>query len=139
MLAEVQARIESQVTAFNLVDDAATFAAVGDRKPARDPAAYIIPIGEQARPNGTVNLVRQELTERFGVVIATSNRREQHGGAAARDIEALKVATLAALLGWHPTADHDGVEYASGRAVAFKDGFVWWLCEFTTRQTISST
>lgn len=138
MLDLVQARLEDEVDAFAAVEDAASFAAIAG-KPAKSPTAYVIPIGDQAQPNRVATLVSQELTERFGVVIATSNRRERHSGAAARDVDSLARSTRAALLGWTPDADHDPVEYASGRMLSVDQGFVWWLSEFVTRSTIRSS
>lgn len=138
MLAEVQARLVAQVSAFELIDDAASFATVS-AKPAKSPAAFVVPVADQAKPNALVNLVSQELTDRFGVVIVTSNRREARSGAAARDIESLVKATRQALIGWSPAEAYDPVEYASGRMVHADQGFVWWLSEFVTRSTIRSS
>lgn len=137
MLAEVQARLEDQVAAFKGIDDAAGFAQVS-AKPASSPMAFVVPVADQAGPNRTAPIVSQELIERFGVVIATSNRRERHGGAAARDIESLVGAVRTALVGWSPDAGHDPVEYAAGRMMQADQGFVWWLCEFTTRSELRS-
>lgn len=138
MLAAIQDRLEDQVAAFAKVDDAAAFSQVS-AKPAQSPTAFVLPLAEQAGPSRTVQIVSQELVERFGIVIATSNRRERHGGAAARDIASLVASVRAALVGWSPDADHDPVEYAAGRMMQADQGFVWFLCEFTTRSELRST
>lgn len=137
MLAETIARLQAQVPALKTVAGAAEFAALKNPPPKeRQPAAYVIPIADQAGTNKLVNGVRQQVTTRFGVVLALGNLGDARGEAASKAIETTRAAVRAALLGWSPTADDDPIAFAQGRMIGLADGVVWWQDEFITGNSI---
>lgn len=138
MLAEIIARLTAQAPTFKTVAGAAEFAALKNGPPKeRQPAAYVIPIADQAGANKLVNGVRQQVASRFGVVLALGNLGDPRGEAASKAIETTRAAVRAALIGWSPTAGDDPVTFAQGRMIGIQDGVVWWQDEFITGNTLS--
>lgn len=138
MLAEIIARLTAQAPTLKMVAGAAEFAVLRTAPPKeRQPAAYVIPIADQAGANKLVNGVRQQVTTRFGVVLALGNLGDARGEAASKAIETTRAAVRAVLLGWSPTADDDPITFAQGRMIGINDGVVWWQDEFTTGNTLS--
>lgn len=112
---------------FSIVGNAADFAAV-DTLPLARPAAYVFvkeeASGDNERATGPV---LQRCEADVAVVIVTDNVSDHHGGAASADLETLKVAVRAALVGFVPAASDDGtpIEHLSGRLIRFRQGTVW--------------
>lgn len=97
------------------------------------PAAFVYNTRETAEDNryGT-QITRQRVTERFAVAIGLKNVSDQHGGAAADDIDTLIETSKTVLIGWHHP-DMEGVtQYVGGRAVPDRAGSqtAWWVSEF---------
>lgn len=134
-LAPIIDRIKSQVTAFKFVGGAADLAAAEqDLKLA--PAAYIYPIAERAARSGGIGYVAQQVTARFGVVIAARNLRDARGEAAAADLEPLRTSVRTALVGWSPAAGYDRCEYVGGRLLQLAQAVLWWQDDYETRHAI---
>lgn len=98
--------------------------------PAQAPAAFVVPLGEQADAPADVLPARQRITHRFGVLLylfaARPRADDWDAGLAAvrREVRAL-------LAGWAPAADAGAVRYAGGRLVAAEAGAIWWQDEFS--------
>lgn len=134
-LAPVIARIRSQVTALKFVGGAADLAAAAeDLKIA--PAAYVYALAERAARSGGIGYVAQQVTARFGVVIAARNLRDARGEAAAADLEPLRTSVRAALVGWAPAAGYDRCEYVGGRLLQLAQAVLWWQDDFETTYAI---
>lgn len=139
MLAEIIARLKASAPSLKLVEGAAELASIKDNPPKeRQPAAYVIPIADQAVPNRLVNAIRQQVTTRFGVVLALGNLGDRRGEASSKAIEAIRAEARTALLGWSPAAADDPITFVRGSMVALKDGVAWWQDEFATGNTIEA-
>ena len=98
------------------------------------PCAFVIPIAEDARANTNATMaLDQEVTDRFGVVLALRNRNDKTGASAESQLTDLRNAVRDALLNWKPSVDYDPVEYRRGRLIDMRRGIVWWQDEFVTR------
>jgi hypothetical protein len=95
------------------------------------PAAYVLPLGEQAQPHDLAGQPHQRLAQAFGVVLVVSNVRDATGSAAATDLSVRRMAVRTALRGWVPVpANGEAVAYLGGRLLQFKDARLWWTDEF---------
>lgn len=125
-------RLRDRVTELRVVAGAAAItAAQEDLK--TTPAAYVIPLGEQAARNALVGGGHsQQVSVRFGVVLAARNVRDARGQAGHEELERLREAAKSALIGWAPDADHDPIELARGQLLALTDTILWWQDEYLT-------
>jgi len=147
LLSLVEDRLNAQATPpLQQVEGAASFAALTEAQakpvPARQPAAWVIPVAERGE-TGQARLVgatRQRIALRVGVVIAKSHAGDRSGDRASREMEPIARAVRDALFGWAPPTDPPGgfdtVVYTGGRLLAFRDGYAWWLAEFETSESI---
>jgi hypothetical protein len=100
------------------------------------PAAFVLPLLEQARPLKLLGLAAQRVTVTFGVLHVLSNRRDARGAAALTDLHTHRRALRAALLGWVPDAETgEPVTFEGGRLMRLDDeGRLWWMDEFKAHQ-----
>lgn len=134
LLSPVADRLKGQVTTLrNNVSGAADFAS-GKEGVKSVPASFVIPLMDRAVPAQTQDFgsVLQHVSERFGVVLVVSNMRDATGGNAHGDLQPLRDAVIAALLGWQPAAEYDPIEYGGGRMLALSGSDLWWQLEFVT-------
>jgi hypothetical protein len=112
--------------AFAVIEDAAALAAI-EGVPMALPAAYVFVKEEASDPTERMTgPVLQRCEVDVAVLIVTSNMADHRGGSAARDIETLKAAVRAALIGWIPEpAVGEPVQHVSGQFIRFRAGTVW--------------
>jgi hypothetical protein len=101
--------------------------------PTAFPAAYVMPMAERAEPNIMLaNAHYQQVSIRFGVEIMVKHAGQANsGGPAHSDLEDLRDAVIAALIGWVPEVGARAIEYSSGQLVQFEAGLAVWREEFT--------
>lgn len=127
------AQVKAQVAALKHVGGAADFgAAARDLKLA--PAAFLVPLRAVAGPNmlDSADTVMQRIAASFGVIYGVSNLMDASGAKSEADLAPIREATIGALIGWRPSADHDTCLYAAGRLLALGDRVLWWQDDFTT-------
>ncbi len=97
------------------------------------PAAFVLPLAETAEPNELESgALSQFVLVRFGVLWAVANLRDPSGEAAQTDLESLRVAGQAALLGWQPDETMEPCEFAAGQLLQVSDRVLWWQDMFVT-------
>jgi hypothetical protein len=130
-------RLKSQCPALKHVAGAADFATAEKLVRHQLPAAFVIPLVEEATPNAYATMaVSQRVTQRFGVILAVSNLRDLGGEAAINDLTNLRPSVLTALLGWQPDAGSDLVEFAGGRLLTLSEQVLWWQDDYRSAITI---
>lgn len=127
-LQPVVAHLDAHTT-FRQTGGAADLAAVEDA-PVLDPAAFVVPLGEQI----------DEETEdcdggfgrrvQFGVLAVVANRNDPRGAAAQDALHAARTAVEAALATLVPSGAQTPPRWLRGSLVKFVQGQVWWLDEF---------
>lgn len=133
IVAEVIARLEEKASPpLALVAGSADLASLGSAQPPAVPAAYAFISEEAAGDNERTNAVLQRMEMDVSVVLICGNVSDERGAAASADIEALKVAVRAALVGWQPPSADDVVTNVGGKLVRARDGLVWWELTFAT-------
>ncbi len=102
------------------------------------PAAYVIPLDDDAGDNDALNGLRQTVTERIGVVVnwATIDRR---GQTPAGDLSPARTQIFAALLNWKPAGANAarGMAYAGGSMLDFDRARLFYQFDFTLETMIT--
>lgn len=134
MIAEVIDRLRERcLPPLRLVDGAAEWAALQAAPPAaRQPAAYVMPLGGVPGANGLVTGSRQRMAETVAVAIVTSNLRDAQGAAAVQDLEPIYRAVRDALVGFEPEPGYEPMLLGPARLLDVSDGVVVWQETFTT-------
>lgn len=96
------------------VSGAAAFKRLKENTALATPCAFVLPLADDPQPAASQNAVRQYMVDSFAVVVAVSNATDERGQGAAATIDAMRGELWAALLGWRPTSDYDGVQYEGG-------------------------
>lgn len=103
------------------------------RDAVRTPSAYVIPRGDLPKPNELLgNSVSQLVVERFAVILAVNNARDQRGDAVNASLEAIRDPTLKALLNFVPATGYNPITYAGGKMLMLDVSVMWWQLEFLT-------
>lgn len=110
------------------------------------PAAYVIPLEEEASENDSLNGLRQLVTERIGVVLhldnAVANGGDRRGQAPVASVDALRLEVFAAILNWAPAgslAVVRGLEYAGAQLLKIDRARVFYQLEFTLEATLTDS
>lgn len=112
------------------VAGAAAFKRIKENTALETPCAFVLPLADDPQPPISQNVVRQMLVDSFAVVVAVSNVSDERGQGAATAIEAMRRALWAALLGWRPTEEYDGVQYDGGSLQSLDRFQVFYQFEF---------
>ena len=103
------------------------------------PAAFVLPLAESPQPSPFMDqLVQQVVAQRVGVILAVQNKRDGTGGAANQDLAAVRKAVRDQLLGWAPSDESAGYEFAGGAMLDLDDQVLFWQDDFATQTTIRS-
>ena len=141
MIDQVVTRLETELSGvLKSVEAASAFASLTNAPPHhKRPAAFVVPITESYSQNiGGASLVRQKLTQTFGVVLAIDAMPRRKASDDAAAIETLKQAVRDCLVGWIPAPGYEAVEVINGRTQRIQDKVIWWLYQFRTVQLIRS-
>lgn len=104
--------------------------------------AFVVQLSETAPPNLYDNGLNQEITERFGVVVALDNGssdRDKTGLTAYDTLHEVRSEIFRAILNWQMDGFESTVYYSGGRVVDINRANLWYMFEFeaTTRITDS--
>ena len=128
LVSDVITRLEAiDEPPFRIVDGAAAFSAVKD-KPRALPAAYVFVKEEASSPTERMTgPVLQRVETDLAVLIIAGNVSDARGAAASADIDVLKDAVRAALVGFVPDASNgEPMQHLSGQLVKVTGGTVWF-------------
>lgn len=129
-LAIVIARLKERCTGFVAIGGAADLDAAIENTPAA-PAAFVMPLAEQAGRSQLMGVHAQRITQAFGVIQVVQNLRDARGAASVSELEVHRRDIRAALLGWVPDpAIGSTVSTTGGRLLLFEQGRLWWTDEF---------
>lgn len=129
-LAPIIERLRGEVSALRFVGGAADLPAATEELK-QTPAAFVIPLTDAATRNAdATGSVTQQITARFGVLLAAQNLRDARGEAALTTLEPLRLAVREALVGWVPAGFEDPCEIVAGRIMSLSDRVLWWQDDF---------
>lgn len=133
----IHARLAASLSGqFAVIERAAGLAALDGQLPTV-PALYIYMGEEGGAPNSRLNGVLQDVECDVICLIVTSQLADRTGGAASGEIETLKAAVRASLIGYQP-ADQSRPMTLGGGVLIRARGQVWWEYTFTTSYMIEA-
>lgn len=115
---------------------AAQFKSLSENTSLPMPSGYVIPLDDSPGPSGSLNAVRQELTDGFGVVVCLSNAVDERGQTSAKALHLIRKELWKALLGWRPTDEYNGVIYDGGSLLQLNRAQLWYQFEFSATMEI---
>lgn len=122
------------------VAGAAEYAAVADGKVSPTvPAAFVVPLDDNAGDRLSQTSYRQQILEGFAVVVALSNEADPRGQTAHASVHAIRAALWRALLGWSPSDEHGPIYYAGGQLTNMDRARLWWRFDFEAEYEISGS
>lgn len=97
------------------------------------PAAYVVPMKDEAEANDEQNGLRQVITERVGVVVEFDNSQDRRGQEVTLLYESMRTALFKALLNWRIDPDRAprGLAYGGGELVQFDRARLFYQFDFT--------
>lgn len=103
-----------------------------DENPAL-PAAYVVPLREDAGPNESQVSYYQTITNTFGVILLVPNFADERGQDASRWIELLKPEVFKAILSWtmKPRDEHGPIIFEGGSLIYMDDARAAYQLEFS--------
>ena len=141
-LAPIIERIADRVPALRTVGGAAEFGQALADGGALAPVAFVLPARDAAGENPFASqLVQQEVTADFVVLIGAQNLTDHRGAESADELRPLRSAVATALVNWSPTADddvRDGIEFRGGEVDSYVGSVLWWADTYQTRYLIRS-
>lgn len=132
----IQALRERCPTLSTRVAGAAEFKAVTEATALPVPCAFVIPLDDNPAGSGSATGVRQQLEDSFAVIVAVSNTTDERGQKSAHDMHAMRAELWAALLGWRPATDYDGIIYEGGNLLTIDRARLWYQFEFSAAMEI---
>lgn len=111
------------------------------------PAAFVIPLEDEAVGNDEASGLRQIISERIGVIVQIANdvtdMGDRRGQAPVEGVDAVRSAIFAAILNWRPSVPllpaARGFEYAGGRLVDFDRARLFWQFDFILETTVTDS
>lgn len=103
------------------------------------PAAYVIPMDDDAGEQSSQNGYRQTVTDTFAVVVVLSNTPDERGQTAITGKDAIRAELWTALLAWQPDAEHGPIEYAGGQLLDLDRARLYYQFEFSAETEIRET
>lgn len=103
-----------------------------DENPAL-PAAYVVPLREDAGPNESQVSYYQTITNTFGVILLVPNFADERGQDASRWIELLKPEVFKGILSWtmQPRDEHGPIIFEGGSLIYMDDARAAYQLEFS--------
>jgi hypothetical protein len=132
MIDAVIARLAGSVSLLKMTGGAAQFQNAAETNPKVTPAAFVIPLGEDPGASAMGDMVIQRVAATIGVILVVRNVSDIKGEAARQDMEMLRAAVKASLLGWQPSGEYDPLQRGRSGLLAFKDMHMWWQDIYTT-------
>lgn len=110
------------------------------------PAAYVIPLDEDASENQNLNGLQQIVTERIGIIVNLDNSADRRGQTASDQYDTTRTAIFKAILNWRPdwhplnpelNREARGFYYQGGRLLDFDRARLFYQWEFALDITIT--
>lgn len=131
------AALRTRVGAFNSrVAGAAQFKVLQEATALPVPQGFVVPLDDSPDDARSQNGVRQDLKDSFAVIVAVTNVPDEKGQTAQASIHQMRGLLWAALLGWRPAPDYDGIVYEGGHLLALDRARLWYQFEFSARMEI---
>jgi len=101
------------------------------------PAAYVIPLDDNAEPQASPNSYSQVLRDSFAVIVVVSNAPDERGQTAVTSMHLQRKELFTALLGWEPDTEHGPIEYEGGSLLDMDRARLYYQFEFSAPAEIT--
>lgn len=97
------------------------------------PAAYVVPLREDASENQSATSYYQTITNTFGVIVLVSNVADVRGQGATASLHTIRPELFKALLSWQqePRDEHSEIVYEGGSLLYMDDARLAFQFEFS--------
>jgi len=103
------------------------------------PAAYVMPLADQAQGNPNSIGFQQDVVEQFAVILALNNQADRTGLIAADQVYTVRSAIFQALLNWSPNPEqYEPLEYAGGQFLDLNPAVLYWRLTFQTKTRLTT-
>lgn len=103
------------------------------------PAAFVIPMDDEAGEQQSKSGYRQEVREAFAVVAVISNTPDERGQASVNQArDSVREQLWRCLLGWVPEPECDVIVYEGGAVLSIDRSRLWYQYEFSSAMTIGA-
>lgn len=133
----IQALRERCPSFANRIGGAAQFKLLPENAALTVPCAFVIPLDDSPKDSKSMNDVRQEMTDSFAVIVAIGNTADERGQGGVHSVKSLRAELWAALLGWRPDEDYNGINYEGGSVLLLDRARLWYQFEFGAEMEIS--
>lgn len=101
------------------------------------PAAYVIPLDDNAGAKDSQNGYSQTITDSFAVIVVLSNTPDERGQGSITAIEPLRAVLWGALLGWRPDTFYGPITYEGGQLLDLDRARLYYQFEFSAQTEIT--
>lgn len=102
--------------------------------------AYVVPLSDECPANSYDSGINQQITERFGVVVALGNDlsdADKTGITAYNKLDNIRSELFKCLVGWQIVGAESLIYYVGGRFVIIQNDYLWWEFDFEFRTRLS--
>lgn len=136
-LSTIIGQIKAHCSSFtNRVAGAAEFKSLQEATALPVPCAFVIPLDDNPEASKAMNSVRIPMTDSFAVIVALSNTTDEKGQTATDGVHSIRAEIWAALLGFRPSTDYNGIEYQGGSLLSMDRARLWYQFEFGAEMEI---
>lgn len=134
----VIAALKERCTSFGgRVAGAAEYKRIAESAQLTVPAAYVIPMDDEAGENQTLNGYRQDITDVIAVIVVLSNTVDELGNVSINTVRLMRAELCRALAGWPPDAEHERLIYEGGHLLELNRVLLSYQFEFSAITQIS--
>lgn len=102
--------------------------------------AFVLQLAEEAQTNKYDSGINQQITEKFGVIVALDNatsQKDKTGITAYDKLYKVRKELFSALLGWQIEEMEDLISYGGGKVLGINRAQLWYQFEFETSYRIN--
>lgn len=101
------------------------------------PAAYVVPLDDDAGEMTSENGYSQIVRDSFAVIVAVSNAPDERGQTSAISVAAMRAVLWSALLAWKPDGTHGPIQYEGGQLLDLDRARLYYQYEFSAATEIT--
>lgn len=139
MLVEIVETLKERTTALfeGRVSAAGEFALLETDAHMDLPAAYVLPLDDNAQPNKSDNGYKQLISDAFAVVVVLDNAAKELSVSSVAQVQQIRNELIKQLVSWAPDAEHGPIEYGGGEILALNRAHLYYQFEFSANTEIS--
>lgn len=139
-IASIITAIKARCPSFNNnVAGAAEYKRLSESANLTMPAAYVIPLDDDAGPQLSENSCRQIVRDSIAVVVVLSNAADERGQTPMSTVSAIRKELWKGLLAWKPDAEHSPIKYEGGNLLDLDRARLYYQFEFSAETELDES